>query len=212
MRIRGVAVPVLLSFALAPAGALGVCPDPPMESPLLPGEVGLFFDAAGTVSCANPAVGVPTRLYVVARAPAGGIGAYSIPWLAPRSLPPGMTFLSNTTELPEGSAFDLGQTADWCHQAIPRDPGCAVAEGELVVLGVIDITLNVPVSGTARFGTLCPTFAGPRAEPVWYEACGSTEPLFLQGGDRLSIGFGEGPVANPSESWSTLKARFPGRN
>jgi hypothetical protein len=208
MRSRTFVGAILLSFTLIPrAGA--VCPDPPVESPLAMGEVGLFFDAAGTVSCANPPVAVPTPLYLVARAPEGGIGSYGIPWLEATRLPSGLVFVTDTLDLPASSRFELGQTADWCHQALPREAGCAVAAGELVVLGVTTIQPVGPLAGTAQFQTRCPTFAGVRPEPVHYEACGSAELRTLEGGDHLAIGFGEAPVAAVPESWSTLKSRFP---
>jgi hypothetical protein len=209
MLSKHVAFLALLWFGLVPGIARAVCPDPPAQSRLAMGEVGLFFDAEATVTCSELAVGVPTTLYVVARVPADGIQSYDIPWLMAMQLPPGLIFITTTTDLPAGSAFSMFPAADTCDQAFPIDPDtCPTTPGELLVLGTTTLTPVSTVTGTARFATACPTFAGLQAVDVSYTNCASSGLLMLHGGDAMFLGFGEAPISAGETTWSTVKARF----
>ncbi|MEJ2722780.1 MAG: hypothetical protein P8181_16830, partial [bacterium] len=80
-RTRGKRAIVLLLCAIAtllPFSRVGAqCPPPPPASLLETGEVGLFFDAMGTTTCADVPLGIFVSVYLVGRVPEGGVASYS---------------------------------------------------------------------------------------------------------------------------------------
>jgi hypothetical protein len=136
-----------------PGGVGAQCPPPPASSPLVEGEVGVFFDPLGTVNCVDLVVGVPTRLYVVVRVPEGGIAEFAIPELVADALPPGLAVLG-PAGLPPGGLYDILIIIDGCGQARRPDPQiCPVKQGDLLVISIIEVMAVVPVRDTACFQT-----------------------------------------------------------
>lgn len=194
-----------LLSGLAPTGTFAQCPPPPPTSPLGPGEVGLFFDAAGTMTCGEVIFGFSAPLYLVGCAPEGGIASYAISELmspSPVIIPAG--------QLPPGAPFNVQIFVDLCNMAERIDPGsCPVAEGELFVLTVYDVMFLV-VSGTVCFQTACPTFAGRVSMNPFYTRCDTGAGDELAGGLLLCIGLGQEPVPVGESTWGAVKSLYSG--
>ncbi len=178
------------------------CPAPPPTSPLGPGEAGLFFDPAGTTTCAEVPFGTAVPLYLVARAPVGGIASYAI-----SELPAPGAVLVSSPQLPSYGLFSIIFNSDICNTAERIDPGsCPVAEGELLVLAVYDVMFFVS-GGTLCFQTACPTIAGLVPMNPYYMRC-DTGGGELAGGGSMCIGLGQGPVSVDSDTWSAIKLLY----
>lgn len=184
------------------------CPPPPPESPLAQGQIGLFFDPAATITCAEPGVGVLTPVYLVARVPDGGVAEFAVPELmAKDTLPAGLVLVA-TWGFPQGIPYDPLIVIDGCSRARRSDPAtCPVSPGDLLVIAVAQVMLTVPVRDTACFETGCSTIAGPRAGAPDYARCDTGEIGLFAGWDNLCIGFGV-QVPVESRTWGAVKALY----
>jgi hypothetical protein len=206
---RALFLALLVAAVLGPFSAPGAqCPPPPPESPLAPGEIGLFFDAQGTITCAEPGVGVPTPLYVVVRVPDGGIAEFAVPEIMPtEALPAGMILVA-ASGIPQGIPYDPLIVIDDCSRARRSDPAtCPVSPGDLLVIAVAQVMLTAPVRDTACFQTGCSTIAGPRAGATDYARCDTGASGTFTGWDDLCIGFGV-QVPVEATTWGAVKALY----
>ncbi len=200
--VRGLVAGGFLLLLCGPATA--ACPTPPTQSPLQPGELGLFFDAAGTISCADPAVFTHTTVYLVTRVPEGGIAEYKLPHLQQDSAVATADF---PVTLPDPSAYLAFQVADDCNFASRQDTEtCPVAPGEIQVLATYQV-LRLG-TGTVEFKLECPTFAGPAEITPVYWRCDTGLPLEFTKGEYLRVTFGSPTVETKPLSLGTVKARF----
>lgn len=198
----------VITTAALPVVALAQCPPPPTTSALAEGEIGLFFDPQGTMTCTDITLGVPFSLYVVARVPEGGVAGFVVPELYSPGLAPGMVFVGGAT-LPVGSPYDLLNFADACNQAQRRDAmTCPVAQGDLLVISVTEVMATQPYVGTLCFWTACPTIAGLVNMAPTYTRCDTGATGTFIGGSVMCVGIGEAPVAVESSTWGAIKARY----
>ncbi|UCG50934.1 MAG: hypothetical protein JSW58_12130 [Candidatus Latescibacterota bacterium] len=202
--------PVLVVFAcvlfitLTPAPGLAECPPPPTESPLAVGEVGLFFDTAGTMNCDEVVPFVITELYLVARAPEGGIASFSISELL---IDPGPVLVLSTSVIVDNS-YQVQVIIDACSEAVRVDPEvCPTTEGELLVLAVYQVMFYVS-SGTVCFQTACPTIAGIWPMNPVYTRCDTGAWGELVGGESMCLGLGEAPVSVDASTWGKIKSIY----
>jgi hypothetical protein len=183
---------------------LSECPPPPAESPLGSGEVGLFFDLAGTMNCDEVMPFVPTELYLVARVPEGGIASFPISELLVTS---GSLIVLSTSAIVD-YGFQVHIVIDGCSQAVRVDPEtCPTAEGELIVLAVYQVMFYAS-SGTVCFQTACPTIAGLWPMDPFYTRCDTGVFGELVGGASMCLGLGEAPVAVDASTWGKIKSIY----
>lgn len=205
------AITALLAVILGLTGGIPIgaqCPPPPATSPLAEGEVGLFFDPAGTETCGDIPIGVVTPLFVVARVPEGGVARFDLPELITADAPPGLVFLG-LPRLGAGPAYQLLVIIDACQVAERVDPaGCPVTQGELLVLSVIDVLALAPLGGSYCYQTMCPTIVGPVIINTTYTRCDNGEVMSFTGGESMCIGFNEAPVPVAPRTWGAIKALF----
>jgi hypothetical protein len=198
-RIALVALACALIGASIPIDTSAQCPAPPPTSPLGLGEIGLFFDPAGIMTCAEVPLGTAVPLYLVARAPVGGIASYAISEL----LAPQGVFVSSPQPPPYG-LFNIIFYSDACNTAERIDPGtCPATEGELLVLAIYDMVFFAS-GGTLCFQTACPTIEGLLPMNPYHTRC-DTGGGELVGGGSMCIGLGQGPVSVDSATWSAIK-------
>ena len=198
----------LILAAFFPAAAVAECPPPPPTSSLAEGEIGLFFDPAGTTTCGDPVQAGFTTLYVVARVPEGGIGWFEIP----RVLAPAFQLIDEPA-LPSGSPYLQSHCADCCEWAEqPDESTCPAPQGDVIVIAEVHVFTTGGESGTACFQTACSSIAGPIARAPVYGRCGSAvfgdEQFEFRGGDFMCIGFGEAPLALEKTTWGTIKSVY----
>lgn len=196
---------VLFLFFLSVGATLSAFAQP-AESPLQPGEVGLFFDATGTRNVDNVALFATFDVYLVARAPVDGIDAYD---LVDLQFPGGALIPMSAPVLPAASAFVLQVLADACSYATAVLPAeCPAPAGAVVPLVRYSM---MRVGGPEQLcleSFQCPTIAGPVAVDARYRSC--VDPgadRFFTAGDHLCVSF-DGTVATGRESWTTAKAWF----
>ena len=194
-----------------PALASTQCPPPPATSSLAEGEIGVFFDPLGTVTCGDLTVSGWTPLYVVMRVPAGGLKLFTIPELRPAG--DSVNFISvGQTSLPEDSPFlSLFYYSD-CDQAIRpfEQTTCPVAQGDLVVMAHVSVYLFFPVTGTACFETVCPSSGEDQQvfpSTLLYVTCDGVSGTFT-GSQMMCIGLGEAPVPVEAATWGAVKAMY----
>lgn len=194
-------VAAVFAFTVAfTSTALAQCPPVPPTSPLTEGQIGLFYNTAGTQTCGSPAGA--TSLYLVARVPSGGVSQFTIPYLSQVS---GPGFLVLGTEFPPGGPFIGGAAQDACANAYsPSPPTCPVAQGDLIVVAKINV-LAFGGSGTACFQTYCPTLGGSIPYPPTYLSCNGSPGTFA---GSLCIGVNQSPVAVEPVSWGAVKAIY----
>jgi hypothetical protein len=193
----------LVAALFLPALAVGQCPPPPPTSDLLEGQIGLFFDPLGTMTCADPVAGV-IPLYLVARVPEGGIAEFEIPVVESiyEYWPVG------SSSLPPDSPFDTVVYADACSHAVRPDPmTCPVAAGDLLVIAVVEITVTTPVIGAMCFYTACPTIAGTVQKHPSFKRC-DTDVWEDLGPAYFCLGFGEPYVRAETSTWGAVKSMY----
>lgn len=184
------------------------CPAPPATSNLAEGEIGVFFDPLGTVTCGNPVVGASTPLYIVVRVPPGGMDAFPIPNLvAANDIAAGM--LIGPAFLPEDSPFLWNLVADDCNLGTRPDgqATCPAAQGDLVVIAQLLVSLPVAMTGTACFETVCSSFIGDVSMTPSYTSCDGTNGAFT-GSETLCIELGTAPVPVETTTWGAVKATY----
>lgn len=204
-----IAVLMLAVAVCVPAATVAQCPAPPATSSLAEGEIGLFFDPAGTMTCGNIYPFAPEPLYVVARVPEGGVAEFEIPQLDMLSGPASLHV--HSWGLPEGSLYIAGRAFDACTRAYrPDEISCPVVQGDLLVIAQINVIAYTydPVSGTVCFQTWCPTFAGGEAKAPAYARCDTGAWGEFTGGDSMCIGFGEAPLPVEETTWGSVKALY----
>jgi len=205
LTITFLAVVATLGFLHSIAAAQ--CPPPPPKSLLTEGEVGLFFDPLGTLTCADLTVGVPTPLYVVVRVPEGGVAEFEVPELLTDQLPAEL-ILIGTGSFPPGSSYDQLIVIDGCSRGRrPDQNSCPVDPGDLLVISVVQVMAAAPLRDTACFQTSCSTIAGPVAGAPAYERCDNGATGTFAGWDAMCVGFGV-PVPVASSTWGALKALY----
>jgi hypothetical protein len=202
-----VAFVALLLAACPPTLANAQCPPPPAASSLAEGEIGIFFDPLGTVTCGNPIVLGSTPLYVVARVPAGGLDTFSIPEVrAMNSVAANM--LIGPSFLPEDSPFLWVFNEDGCDQGVrPFETTCPVAQGDLIVIAQLSVLLPVAMTGTACFETVCSSVIGTVPATPFYTTCNGASDDFT-GSEMMCIGLGEAPVPVETTTWGAVKAIY----
>lgn len=197
-----------LPVVLIASTAAGQCPTTPGQSPLQPGEIGLFYDPGGTKSCGRPTFASPTLVYAVARIPEGGISRIEL-----GSLDTEGNVLPSVEATIVAPGFVHHVFADWCDLGAAEDPDvCTTTPGDVVALGTYQI-LWMGGDATVCLTDRCDdTFAGPgqqgNLEPR-YTSCGAspeTTPFLL--GELACLQIRENAVAIPQPSWSALKARW----
>ncbi len=207
--LRRMPLPALVVSVIAlclPTVVAGQCPPPPTTSSLVEGHIGLFFDPLGTTSCGDLVVNVPTPVYVVARVPFGGVASFDIPVVEPNGSVAGI--ILGPTGLPAGSPYDVSVYADACSQGVRPDPmTCPVAQGDLIVIAEMTLTMFVPFSGTVCFHTGCPTIAGTVAGNPTFTTCDGVAGNFT-GGTVMCLGFGEVPVSAQTSTWGAVKSLY----
>jgi hypothetical protein len=199
---------ILLAVAAAPVAA---CPLPPAASPLEPGEFGLFFDPQGTVTCLEVPPFTPFTVYAVARAPEGGMEAWTVP--------SGLDVDPDALQLLDvrvGDDVIEVQIADFCGVVHSADPStCLIEEGGIVVLYALEMMRLDASPSVCPAGLLCSLFAGPTPAPQYYAPCGtlSEDPHWTAGEDLLvphapfCLGF-EATIAAEEQGLGPWKARW----
>lgn len=200
---------ILFGSSALCALALALAPDvlaQPGESPLLPGEAGLFFDAEGTQRVASIPLFGTFDVYLVARVPPGGLSAYDLVAVV---FPANTLVATASPTLPSGSAFELQLIADACSFAVGIDPNtCPAIEGEVVAL------VRYPLVRMGGDGHVCleefqcPTIAGSVAVEVRYRSCADPDEDRPLDSGRLACLSLDGTVATTTSSWTTTKAWF----
>jgi hypothetical protein len=195
-----------LCALLATTAAHPECPPPDPGTPLAEGQIGLFFDPAGTTRCADVAPFAQFTLYLVVRVPEGGIAEFEIPELLAVSAPPGLLFLN--TSLPDGSLYDLHVYNDECSRGHrPDEMECPVTQGEILTIAKITMMAGLGGEAVACFQTGCSELAGPVAGPPQYTRCDGELATFA-GWDALCVGFGTFPLATHETTWGAVKALY----
>lgn len=172
----------------------------------LVGEVGLYFDAAGTVRSQLVPNGAIFDAYLVAHVPEGGILTYDL--VDPKFLDPAVVYVTGNAP-PAGSAFYKQELADACSHAVANETGCPAATGEIVPLIHYQLQSVGGNSSLILENFLCPTIAGTVITEFYYESCdepGVQKTLDLN--PALSTLFLDGRVPVEASHWGTLKSRF----
>jgi hypothetical protein len=188
--------------------ATAQCPPPPGTSQLAEGEIGLFFSPQGTENCTDNAPTGIISLYVVARVPEGGVAQFSIPELRLLTAHPQLIVLAPIS-IPPGGDYEQLIVVDACGQARRVNPAtCPVAQGDLLVISLVEVMALSPVIGTVCFETVCPTIAGIVAMAPFYNRCDTGTGGSFSGGEIMCIGFGEEPVPAGTHTWGAIKAIY----
>ncbi len=200
-----VALASILIILLVPSNGFAECPPPLPSCPLGPGEIGLFFDPAGTTTCTEvPYIGAMITLYMVLRVPEGGVASYAIPELLTSS---GSVQVLGSTA-PGDTLYEVHIVLDGCSMAVRKDPqNCPVIEGDLLVLAAYQVMLFT-MTGTVCFQTACPTIAGTVPMNPAYTRCDTEEWGEFTGGESMCLGLGEAPIPTAERSWGKIKELY----
>jgi hypothetical protein len=196
-RVLTLCLSTLLLLAVAP-NSRGA------ESPLQQGEVGLFFDPAGTVD--SKVVSGTFDVYLVARIPVGGLSSY---WLVEPRFSDSSGVIVTAVSIPDGSEFSLQPVQDSCNRAVASaPPDCPGLEGEVVALARYTLQSLAGNPTICLENYQCPTIAGPAATDPGYESCdepGVPRQFSSSSATCLSL---DGSVPTARMGWGVLKTRF----
>ncbi|HKI83826.1 MAG TPA: hypothetical protein VKA63_05755 [Candidatus Krumholzibacteria bacterium] len=174
-------------------------------SPLV-GEMGLYFDAAGTVRSQLVPNATTFDAYLVVHIPEGGILSYDLVEL--KFSDPAVVFILGNAP-PAGGAFVKQELADACSRAVAGESGCPAAAGEIVPLIRYQLQSVGGDPSLSLENFLCPTIAGTVITELYYESCdepGVQKTLSLN--PALSTLFLDGRVPVGELHWGTFKSRF----
>jgi hypothetical protein len=170
------------------------------------GDVGLYFDAAGTIHSKVISPASSFDVYLVARVPEGGIASYH---LVDLDFTSSVAPLVLRHEIPAGSAFSKQEFADDCSRAVATIPSsCPSAAGETVPLIRFTLQYFGGDSVLCLQGFKCPTIAGSAPSELYYESCdepGVQKILTLEEAPCVWL---DGRVATGDANWGMLKSRF----
>lgn len=169
------------------------------------GDLGVYFDPAGTLTSASVTAFVPFSYYVIATAPPGGVLAYEFKV----EHDPRVTITETIVHPPE--AFDVGFDADSSTTNFIVSTDGACLEGSQIVLVEFEAQILAPESDLtfclqpatpSSFDPPSPGYLDCATSDIQtfgfaYEGCAVANPLDL-----------EAPVANEERSWSALKSSY----
>lgn len=188
-----------LALLAAPLGAQ--CPPPATVSPLQPGEIGLFFDAAGTQKCTDVPMLQTVQVFAVARVPESGIIRFSVGDLGTEGP---SEILSEAITYAAG--FEHQDIADGCDEGVA--PTCHLDAGDVVALAVFDVLRTG--DATLCIGSFCrDTIAGPGPPgshtPVYWSCAPGASPTPFTLGENLCLRLQDLPVAVEAAAWQLVK-------
>lgn len=166
------------------------------------GEIGIFFDAAGTqTGITGIDVGVPFNIYVVAFEATGGIAGYQF----------GITMdpniqLGSTTVYPAGATDHAAGDND---VRVTTGGNCLPETGAVLLVDFVAVLTDVVSNGSVCLGPSPSACASEPDGPAYLDCvndCGWRS--FNTAYEGCAVVNGTGPVADTQTSWGAVKALY----